>query len=70
VRLTAEAMPCATQQPALVLGSSKPKTAKTGSSGLVANHRRLDRMLEALLEPVGREARQRAADAIRGARRK
>jgi hypothetical protein len=39
----------------------------TGSSGRPANPvTALDRVLETLMEPVGREARRQAADAIRG----
>jgi hypothetical protein len=40
---------------------------ETESSGLVANHKQLGRLLEVLLEPNGRTARRQAAEAIRDA---
>jgi hypothetical protein len=39
-------------------------SSETGRTGRVANPNVLDRLLAALLEPVGREARKRAAEAI------
>jgi hypothetical protein len=49
---------------------NREKLLSTGSSGQVAKNRKaLDRLLEALLDPAGREARRRAADMIRRADR-
>lgn len=52
----------------LVFGSAEPRTDEipvTGSSGQAANPDALERVLEALLEPGGRDARRRAVDAIK-----
>ncbi len=44
--------------------------AGTGSSGRRANPAaNLERLVGALMEPVGREARRRAAESVRGTRR-
>jgi len=50
----------------LNLGFAKPKTHKTGRSGQVAKPQvKVEALVELLMEPAGRAARRRAAEAIR-----